>query len=430
MGKLKIGIYVFTDQARSRTACKRNTYFDGQNYIGLRYIVKEIKQKVQNCEISYVSKDNVNSVDYALISLTSYYDEINLINELHGRKITAKLIVGGAGFNNVGLLRDIVDFGIVGRGENIVYKILLGDYEDGIYVKDKNYNLTTPLKIQTLREFITIEDKGIGTYKEQSVGCPRKCFFCEYSFKHKFCTRAKGYTSSVTNLETLLQDLVWPDNKGKDLISAVDGTTERTRMLINKPISNKDITNKMMEIYEASRDHYFLKLYCLVGYPFEDKFRPEELLDSILSARRDGTSHRLDVLICSPHFCPMPFTPLECEPVNFHNFRKDIEQYNFGEAMNGNIRVIWPVAIANSPIKAAEECVINRADVNECDTIKRILCQPKYMNLNFAQKVKVMEKYFWKYMGRVDSVLPYIFRNNDTENFKKLYYKNLKTYCL
>ena len=48
MGKMKkIGIYVFTDAIKSRATKKREGYFDGQNYIGLRYIVSEIDKSEQ-----------------------------------------------------------------------------------------------------------------------------------------------------------------------------------------------------------------------------------------------------------------------------------------------------------------------------------------------------------------------------------------------
>ena len=110
----KVGIYVFTDQIKERKTKKREGFFDGQNYIGLRYIVSEIDKS--KYEISYVSKDTINSVDFCLISLTSYYDVINVINELYGKTITAKICMGGAGYNNVGLLRDIAWVGTVGRG--------------------------------------------------------------------------------------------------------------------------------------------------------------------------------------------------------------------------------------------------------------------------------------------------------------------------
>lgn len=114
----KVGIYVFTDTIKARTTKKREEYFDGQNFIGLHYIVSEIDK--QQYEISYVSKDTINTVDFVLISLTSYYDVINVINELHGKKITSTVLIGGAGYNNVGLLRDIADIGTVGRGEGII----------------------------------------------------------------------------------------------------------------------------------------------------------------------------------------------------------------------------------------------------------------------------------------------------------------------
>ena len=178
----KVGIYVFTDAIKSRTTKKREGYFDGQNYIGLRYIVSEIGKS--EYEISYVSKDTINTVDFCLISLTSYYDVINVINELYGKKITAKILMGGAGYNNVGLLRDIVDVGTVGRGEGTIEKILKGVEIPGLYYKETNWNLRTPISIMPLKEFIEIDDKYVGRYCEQSIGCQRKCYFCEYSCKH------------------------------------------------------------------------------------------------------------------------------------------------------------------------------------------------------------------------------------------------------
>lgn len=423
MEKVKIGVYVFTDMVKSRQTKSREKYFDGQNYIGLRYILSELTE----CDITYVSKDTINTVDYVLISLTSYYDEINLINELYGVKITSKIIVGGAGYNNVGLLRDIADFGIVGRGEHIIPAILRGDYKDGIYVKSQNYDLTTPIRIQPLSEFITIGDAYLGQYNEHSIGCQRKCFFCEYSFKHKYTKREDGYKSGIANRETLLQDVNWDNYTNKDFVTAIDGATERIRHIINKPISNEDITNKMLEIYGSKKDYLSLKLYCLLGYPFEDRFEPEEAVESIIKARRDDP-HRLNVVIVSPHFMPMPFTPMECEPINWLSFRDMIDKYDFGKFGKGNINVFWPSRLASSPISAAEATIINRADSTDVPNIRRILCSSKYKSLTPSQKRSVMEKYFGDYLGRVDAVLPYIQRNNNVEQMKEIYYRRLSKY--
>lgn len=417
---LKIGVYVFTDQIKKRETKKREGYFDGQNYIGLRYLLSELDSN--DVDISYVSKDTINTVDFCLISLTSYYDVINVINELHGKIITAKVCIGGAGFNNVGLLREIADIGTVGRGEGTLPKIIRGEKIDGLYYKEDNFNLSKPIKIMPLKTFIEIDDNFVGKYCEQSIGCQRKCYFCEYSWKHKWTRKDDGYHSGLMNRETLLQDVDWSSYHNKDLVTAIDGATEKTRNIINKPISNQAITQKMLEIYDTPRDYVSLKLYCLLGYPFEKKFEPEEAVESIISARKPS-DHRCNVLIVSPHFMPMPFTPMECEPVNWHNFRDDIKNYNWEKFGKGNINVYWNWSLASSPISAAEATVLNRADINDIDNIKKVMCSSKYKSLDAKKKRLVLEKYFGHLLGEVDDVFPYIIRNNPTEKAKEVYKK-------
>lgn len=422
----KVGIYVFTHQIKKRATKKREGFFDGQNYIGLRYIVSQIDKS--KYEISYVSCDTINTVDYCLISLTSYYDVLNLINELYGKKVTATVCVGGAGYNNVGLLRDMVDIGTVGRGEDTIGQILSGEEIEGLYYKKTNRDLGHSIKIMPLKRYIEIDDNYVGRYCEKSIGCQRKCFFCEYSWKHAYTHQDNGYKSGLMNRETLLQDINWSDYKNKDLVTAIDGATENIRSVINKPIKNEDITKKMLEIYEVEKEYVSLKLYCLLGYPFEEKFSPDEAVESIIAARKNDSSHRCNVLIVSPHFMPMPFTPMECEPINWHNFREDIQKFNWDKYGKGNINIYWNWSLASSPISAAEATILNRADVEDIPKIKGILCSGKYRSLDFFKKRKTLEKYFWDLLGKVDSVLPYIKRNNDTDKAKALYEKRKNAY--
>lgn len=416
----KIGIYVFTDFIKQRVAKKRDTFFDGQNYIGLRYIVSELSSAN---EISYVSKDTINSVDFVLVSLTSYYDVANLINELHGKKITSKIICGGAGYNNVDLLREIVDFGIIGRAETLVPRLLTGDYEDGIYVKEDNINLSRQLKIQPVRKFIRIPDKILGMYDEKSVGCPRKCFFCEYSWKHKYTSDGKKYDSGLGSREVLLQDIDFSNYKNKDFVTAIDGATERTRYIINKPIKNSDITDMCNKIYQNGvKDYVSLKLYCLLGYPFEKHFFPDEVLESVIRSRRNSNK-RLNIVVVSPHFMPMPFTPMENEPVNWIDFRAEIEKYDFNSIPKGNINLFWPSRLASSPLSAAEATVLNRGTINDIGAIKCVLCSSKYKALKPIIKRKVLEKHFGHLLVYCDKIHPYITRSNDAKKAKEVYRK-------
>lgn len=418
----RVGVYVFTDMTKKRVTKKREAFFDGQNYIGLRYIVSQIEK--DKYEICYVSKDTVNQVDFVLISLTSYYDMLNIINELHGKDITAKVIIGGAGASNVEILRDIGDIIVLGRGEGIINRLLSGDYVDGVWYKETNYNLKDKIKILPLSEYIEIGDSLLGQYCENSIGCERKCFFCEYSWKNKHQTKTNYYSSGLADRETRFEEINWGTYKNKDLVSAIDGISEQTRKIINKPISNQQIKDKINDIYNYEKDYFSLKLYCLLGYPFELDFEAEELMATIMECKRQMAKNRLNILMVSPHFMPMPFTPMENEPVNKINFRNKIKNYDFKPYQTGNIKVYWNWSLASSPITSLEATIIHRATVHDVPMIKKIICSSKYKSLTGEQKVSIIEKAFSHLIGYYPDVLPYVERTYPTEK-AKLKYKKL-----
>lgn len=282
----KIGIYVYTDMVKQRLTKKREGYFDGQNYIGLRYIVSEIDKSKH--EITYVSKDTVNTVDYVLVSLTSYYDVANIINELYGKKITAKIIMGGAGCNNVGLLRTVADVITVGRGERTINRILDGDPVDGLWYKETNADLSKPVRIMPLLDYISIDDDFVGRYCEQSIGCQRKCFFCEYSWKHKWTKKEDGYHSGLLNRETLLQDVDWSSYHNKDLVTAIDGATEATRRVINKPIKTRKLPPRCCK--STTRPRTMFRSNCTVSWDILSKIALSRRKPSSPLSPRAGTA--------------------------------------------------------------------------------------------------------------------------------------------
>lgn len=410
-----VGIYIFTDMLKQRSAKKRDTYFDGQNYIGLRYIVSEIDKTKYN--IRYVSKDTVDDVDYVLISIISYYDIINIIHELYGVAHKSKIIVGGPGALNIELIKDIIDYAVIGRGEGLINDILAGNVPDGVWSK-KNYNFSNKVFVQSLKKYIEIEDPIMGFYKEKSIGCPKKCFFCEYSWKNKNVGNTK-YDSGVADRETLFKDIEFSNYKNKDFVSAVDGINEDVRWVINKPLFDGDISKKIGEIYNQDISYVSLKLYCLLGYPFESGFDPVSLLDAL--TKPSGGKNRLNIVMVSPHFMPMPFTPMESEPVNNINFRKLINEYDFSPWQKTNIRVYWPEMTASSPINAFEATLIHRAKSFQTKDIKKILSASKYKSLNSYDKIRVLKKYFGSLFDKVDSVVPYIEKPYNTDGAKKVY---------
>lgn len=425
MRKAKVGVYVFTHSIMKRSTKSRENYFDGLNYIGLRYIVSEIDRDMY--DVSYVSADNVNSVDFVLVSLTSYYDVLNVISELYGKKIKPTVLIGGAGCNNVGLLRCVGDVITVGRGEETIMRILAGDHVDGIWYRDADPDLKGTVDILPPKKLIEMDDKYLGTYEERSVGCPRRCAFCEYGWKHPYYNPSGRYESGIIERETLFSDVDFSSYANRDLVTAIDGQTEETRKVAGKPISNADITEKLMEIYDQENEYVSLKLYCMVGYPWETAFYPDEFVECVARARRSG-GNRLNILVVSPHFMPMPFTPMENEPVNWHNFREDIKKHGNARFVDENIGVYWNWSLASSPMRAAEATVLNRADLEDAPAIKAVLCSSAYRGLNFVKKRIVLERYFGHLLGRVDSVLPYVNRINDVEKGKERYRSRLEKY--
>lgn len=145
-------------------------------------------------------------------------------------------------------------------------------------------------------------------------------------------------------------------------------------------------------------------------------------MDTITSCCRKH-KNRLNIVIVSPHFMPMPFTPMECEPVNPINFREKIKGYDFTKYQKGNIKVYWPWSLASSPINALEATVLHRGTKDDAPLIKKILCSSRYKRLKTHSKIDVLYKAFGGLLGRVDSVADYIERVHPTEGAKRKYQK-------
>lgn len=249
----------------------------------------------------------------------------------------------------------------------------------------------------------------------------RSAFFCQYSWKNKFSQKSSdGYTSGIQDRETLFQDMDYEVYKNGYLVTAIDGSTESCRMVINKPISNKLICSKLNEFYESSKEYAGLKLYCILGYPFETDFNPGEFL-SVVDSINKPSDKILNIFMNSTHFVPMPFTPMEREAVNFINFREKIKQYDFKKWHRDTIKVYWNWTTVTTPISAAEQTICNRGAASDQALVKKILLSSKYKSGNYRQKTRVIHKYFGHLIGKQESVLDYIERPYNVENGIRLY---------
>lgn len=152
---------------------RKNLFFDAEKYYGFNHIISEIDRKEN--EVSYCSWKSIAEYDYVLVSLSSYYDVYNLMaNLMTAQKGNAKIIVGGAGVTNIRLYKDLIDFAVFRRGEGLINDILHGDIVNHRNIWSKEDDPALEKKYQIGRSKFLIGH-------EKSVGCRKKCYFCQYS---------------------------------------------------------------------------------------------------------------------------------------------------------------------------------------------------------------------------------------------------------
>lgn len=417
MGKVKIGILVLTDKIKDRMT-RKNNFFDSLEYAGFKRIINDIDKTKYDYE--YCSSYNVNSFEFVLVSLISYFDIFNFISQFKDKKITTKIIIGGAAVCNIHPLKKYIWAACFGRGETLINKIFESQKLDNVWYKSTDSDFKLNYKIGQLIELINID-----SYKESNVGCINKCKFCQYSWKN-IAPKINKYNSGMDDTEELFIHLDW--NKAKSrAITALDGTNEIDRKIINKNLSNEQILNKLNDVYSLNYNKpLYLKLFNIVGFPWEYyKHNFNELQEIFKKADKKLKTHKVWVKIFNNHFKPMPLTPMESEPVNQFNFREKYLKNN--KIYIGNNFEVTIAPYGTTPATSCEETVINRS--YDSENLEKIYTSKKYLNLSSEQKIKVFEKYNPDVFEKVDKlptdnlITPFNLVKN-----KELYYKSLIKY--
>lgn len=310
---MKIGVLMF---CKKKDRATRNMSFDKLDYLGFKYVLSELKSDYEYCSL-----ENIYKYDFILWSITSVYDIESLI--LDWKKIKkgdCRVVVGGAGCINIMSIYDFVDVACFGRCEGQINDILAGVKFPNVWRKADDPELSGKYDIRQAQAML------IG---ENSIGCKNKCFFCHYAWSHKH-VGLKHYD----NNSKLAED----DLKSTKIISsgryitAIDGTSELTRLAVNKNITNDDLVKFLSQIYDVELTAAVnVKLYNIVGYPHETvsvlRDDLKELANVFERADRKTGKRRMVVMIFVTPFSPDPITPMECEPVNLDvNWREELNR--------------------------------------------------------------------------------------------------------
>jgi len=440
----KIGVLILDKQVRFRQISK-GTAFDDIKHIGFRAIIDECIEAGH--EVGYVSPETAHTVDKVVFSLVSYYEAYNLIsNKTRFKKgIENKLILGGAGMSNAIPFRDMAYAVCFGRGENTIADIIAGKPIENVwYNNDKDF--TGKYEIGQLKRWIDTKGiqhgegpKGLSGFQESHLGCRKKCYFCQYTWKNKFVKDDAliGYKSGLNDCENTIAEIDWGREGGKQNnhnITAIDGATERARRTVNRAnITNLKIIETLHRFFEqTAHEVATLKLYCVVGYPWETQKDVDfkelldlfEIVDKSLS---DSEPRKLHVFITCTHFVPMPFTPMQGEPVNAFNVREYLHKHK-PQYVGRNI-VAKIMSQISSPAAAMEQAVFNRSKIGD-DKYMLSITSPLYNKLGSNEKIGFIKKHFPERLwGRTDDIIhDYIKAPYDLENVIKAYRQNVETF--
>lgn len=388
--KMKIGIYVYSNKIRKRG---KEGYFDNVKYLGLRRIVSEIEEKHEIC---YVSCKTINEADFVLLPIISYRDIFNFLWETTNVTIKTRIIAGGPGLTNPFPLFPKVWACVLNRAENLIDRIFEQEQLPNVMYRDN------PEKIQMgqLTEFIQFTGerngempKHLSEYQERHIGCVKKCYFCQYTWKNEFkkFESYKGYRSGFNDCENTIAELDWTVKGGGYLVTAMDGLTEQSRKIVNRGnITNIRIKKTLEAFFESGVERRNLKLYCVIAYPFEEILSMQELINICKKVDRKSNQHMTIFLQCT-HFVPMPLTPMEAESVNWIDGRQKLR----GRYDGDSIRLVLVQQIT-SPVSALEQTFVNRYRVED-NKFLDILMSKQYNKLKGWEKKRVFKEIIPEY---------------------------------
>jgi hypothetical protein len=183
--------------------------------------------------------------------------------------------------------------------------------------------------------------------------------------------------------------------------TAIDGLSERLRILVNKKIS-RDMLREFIERLARCEKPHQVKFYNIVGYPTETKEDWFEFTDDIKIVDRQFKKQekQTSILLHSTPFRAMPATPLACKPMSYKNYRGEIA-HTLGQGhYKGNIfyqgNAMWAVeSMATESLSTViQSAIVWRGTENDSDNFAKIALSNKFTSASSAVKQATLEKYF------------------------------------
>jgi len=410
---MKICAYV--QEKYAKTAYK-NECLDSRQFVGLRVIIDAIERAGYNVE--WAGKATVHKYDVVLVSLTSDCDWWTFIAErVRWQKGNYTVIIGGAGLLHITPFLPFGDYFVWGRGENIAPELVKAidkgtDFHSESVGYGKTFSPDSIYKIATTDEPYPhkVQLAGDKSFGECAIGCNHKCMFCGYTWHRKFVSEKDYYQMTdelfggIDGKELAMLDFIAGKSQidfSKLRTTAIDGLSERLRVMVNKPISRKILKDFLVAMLESGAKPHRVKFYNIIGYPSETEDDWFEFLEDVATVDKNYSKQEKQwcIDLHSTPFRPMPATPMACAPAQKRNFRNVIGQ-TLGKGLRGGIvyqgNVLWVLDAGYTDSLSTHmlSMLAHRGTEKDTENIIRLCCTPKFWRAASNEKAATLERYF------------------------------------
>lgn len=328
MGK-KIAWLIF-DGVNAGAKRHKNSSFLGLGNAGAIIVGRDIKAQT-GIEVEYCVAETANKYDIVLVSLTSNYDIIAFARSVYKIPFWRKqyrrfmVVAGGFGMQNPIHILEWLDFAYFGRAEgefgHIINRNFEYDSDSLMRIRDVGLH---PVMFRQVSEMLEIEEMNIGGkkfhLKEEMHGCPNKCTYCHYTYARKHEGR-KDFVMEFSTGKSIelewMDPCLYPGDK-PDIITALDGISERSRYLHNRRLSNETVRDFFVEVLKRTKCNGIdVNLYNIIGMEGATPYDWEYFIQMIADINRiDFLGKKMRIKITNTPFRPSPITPQAYAPVN------------------------------------------------------------------------------------------------------------------
>jgi hypothetical protein len=365
-------------------------------------------------EVGYCDYTTVGKYDYILVSITAPIDWYSFISErVKWGKIRGRVICGGFGVMNIRPFLEYADAFVFGRGEGLIVPLITSYGERFTSVcYSRDFSLSTRYEIaQADRPYPYPYQNARGDMVCESViGCPRKCTFCQYTWTRRYTGRGEQgeYNTWAATTERTIFDFdlstpeAWTTGGKPYVIIGVDGSSERLRRMVNKPISD-DLLRAFIVASVQATGIFRVKMFNLVGLPTETEEDWGQLVRVFQEANREIKKTADDrpyfvFEITNNHFDPDPCTPLAPYPGEYCNLRDLVAEtvrvtpsrYPHKVFDGTRIRLLYQQTIETLPTKAVVYAAI-RGEERDAVAIRRLACTKRFWSAVTKDRLATVE---------------------------------------